>query len=37
MEREADLDLAAGRSVDFATGEDFLAHLDQIGGRGPAT
>ncbi|MGI8577763.1 MAG: hypothetical protein ACR2KG_07555 [Nocardioidaceae bacterium] len=36
MEREADLDLAAGRSTHFATGEGFLEHLAQIGAGGPA-
>jgi antitoxin MazE len=36
MEREADQDLAAGRSADFATGEDFIAYLAEIGERGPA-
>lgn len=36
MEREADQDLAAGRSTDFDTGEDFLAHLAEIGDHGPA-
>ncbi|MGH3546478.1 MAG: AbrB/MazE/SpoVT family DNA-binding domain-containing protein [Mycobacteriales bacterium] len=30
MEREADQDLAAGRFTDFATGEEFLAHLTKI-------
>ena len=29
-EREADADLAAGRSSTFDTAEDFLAHLDRI-------
>ncbi|MGI8647242.1 MAG: hypothetical protein DLM55_09440 [Acidimicrobiales bacterium] len=36
MEREADQDLAAGRFTEFTTGEDFLAHLAEIGKRGPA-
>lgn len=29
-EREADEDLKAGRYVEHETGEDFLAHLDQL-------
>lgn len=35
MEREAEQDLAEGRSADFATGDDLLAHLAAIGDRGP--
>lgn len=36
MEREADEDLAAGRYTEFPTGEDFLAHLDQVTDHGEA-
>lgn len=33
-EREADEDLSAGRRSRFQTGDEFLAHLDQLGERG---